>query len=129
MREIGAIAPNARRDRVAAFGMRADRAREREQFDCPVEIHLTNVLGDRRALCFLALANLNIGTKTACLLFDGEAAHRISTERFILTAGRGCVTPLTELAGELAFGIVGASDKSAELAAAQCQPPIAAFRA
>jgi hypothetical protein len=50
MRQIGAIAPDTGGDRLAAFGMDADRARQAQQLGGPVQRQFANVLGDTGAL-------------------------------------------------------------------------------
>ena len=124
MAEIGPIASNLRGYRFTGFGMDADFAWQRKQFDGPFQpkIFRRNILGDRRPLGFLAFAFFHIRTKTAHLSGDFLVAVRIDAQflRPFILFGIG-PSPLREAPGELAFGIVGTGDKGAEATAAQGQ--------
>ena len=120
MREIGPIAADRRRDRLAGLRMRADLARQRQQplGDFGIHILERNVLRDRSAL----VAALDIGSEAAALEQDAVAELGRAVALRLFAA-------LAELLRVFAVGIVGAGDERAELAAAQAQPAVAALRA
>src|SRR5687768_11859308 len=101
MSEIGAVAPQARGDRVAAFGMAADGARQAEQAQGEVEVErfCRNVLRQRGTLRVLAVAGLDVGAEPALAQGNFESAVGIGSEDLrptvALSAFRGA-----EAAGE-----------------------------
>ena len=131
MAQIRAIAADLRGDRLAGFWMDADFARQRKQFHRPFEpeIFRRDILGNRRALGFLALALFDIGSETAHFFGDffitiGIDAQFLRT--FILvTIG---ATALRKASGKFAFRIVGACNKGTKAATAQGQLAFAAPR-
>src|SRR3546814_5139848 len=81
--QIGAVAPQPRHDRLAAFGMHPDLARQAEQPQRIIEIEILgrDVLGDRRALRLLALAELDIGAEAPAALRHLEPAVGVRAKR------------------------------------------------
>src|SRR5690606_39329951 len=83
-REVGAIAADARGDRLAGFGMLAHFARQAQQLQRPLEVEIGQVPGDRCTLRVLALAELDIGPEAARAARDGEPARGIGAHRAIV---------------------------------------------
>src|SRR5690606_408923 len=121
VREVGAIAADARGDRLAGFWVLAHFARQAQQLQRPLEVEIGQVLGDRGALRVLALAELDIRPEAARAARDGEPALGIGAHRAIVLLA--VLGGLAELPAEVAFGIVRAGDEGAEAAPAQRQAP------
>ena len=102
--------------------MLADDARQAEQLQGPFEIEIVEVLGNARALGFLALAQLDIGAEPPALALDGQAGFGILAHNAIVGPVVAFAAGLGELARELAVGVIGAGDERAVAAAAQRQP-------
>ena len=118
--QIRAIAADRRRDRLAGFRMRADRARQRQQLQRPCQIEFADILGDRRHLARLALADLDIGSEPPGFALHRQPGLGIVAERFRPRVGAFLIpTRLAEAAGIFALGIIGARDECPKLAAAQ----------
>ena len=119
---IGAVASDARDDRLAAFGMARDFARQRQQGQRLLErdVARRQALGQRRTFRLFAFAQLHIGAKAAIaqrdfVARDGIIAqHTHARTRVTIGAGR-------QRAGELAFWIIRAADEGAELGQFQRQ--------
>ena len=131
MEQIGTIAPQPRDDRLAAFRMRPDVARQAQEPQRIVQIEILgrNILRDRRALRLLAIAELDIRSEPAAPLRHLEPAFGIGAERFGASVGAVAAARLREFARKFALGIVAARDEGPEAPAAQCQPSGAAIRA
>ena len=99
--------------------MRADRPRQGQQLlrDFGGQTVLRYVLGDRGALA----VPFEIGSEPPDLEFDAVA----ELGRLVRRASAA----LPERPGVFAFGVIGAGDERAELAAAQAQPAFATLRA
>src|SRR3546814_1722537 len=123
--QIGAVAPQPRHDRLAAFGMHPDLARQAEQPQRIIEIEILgrDVLGDRRALRLLALAELDIGAEAPAALRHLAPAVGVRAKRLGPTVG-AILRParLRELAGIFAVGIITASDERPEAPTAHREP-------
>src|SRR5205085_2394929 len=93
-----------------------------------ISLRPRHVLGQRRALGILAVAELEIGPEPA-----GTQRHVLPGLRILAEHLRARIltflAALAEAAGIFALGIIGAGDEGAELAAAQPQPSVAADRA
>ena len=129
VRQIRAIAADARRDRFPRFRMRPDGARQVEQLDRPLDILRpgdAHILGDGGPRRLFALTALHEPPKTARPHADRLACHRIIAQ-FL----RAIVRPA--IAGKrprvFAFRIVGAGHERPEPAGLQAQPPRPALRA
>src|SRR5688500_3645686 len=109
-------------------------ARKREQRQRVVKVESLQVgaLRDGGAFRFLAailFAELDVRAEAAGAERHVKAGLGISAEQFRLGAGRRLVAGIGQLAGETAFGIVGAADEGAELADLKAQAPDVAGRA
>src|SRR5690606_5764153 len=121
VREVGAVAADAGGDRLAGFRMRADRAREAQELQRPVEIEIGQIARDRGALRLLALAELDVRPEAADAARDSEARRGILAHRAVLVLA--VLARLAEAAGIGAFGIVRAADERPVAAALERQPP------
>src|SRR5690606_10528496 len=111
VRQIGPVAADAGRDRLAGFGMLADFARQAQQLERPVEIEIGQVLRDRGALGILAVAQLHVRSEAAGTARDRQAALRIGSDDAIVFLA--ILRRLPELPSEIAFRIVRTSDEGA----------------
>ena len=123
--EVRPIAADRSEDRLGGLGMRTDRPWQAQQLLRPFEVDVGqwHVLRDRPTLDRLALALLDIRSEPA-RLEENPLAQILWP-----VAGLGPFAALSELAGELAFGIVGARNERPIFPTAQRQLPIAARRA
>ena len=73
--QVGAVTPDRGFDVLSGLGMLADDARQAEQLQGPFEIEIVEVLGNARALGFLALAQLDVGAEAPrlCLLYTSPS--------------------------------------------------------
>ena len=123
MAKIRAVTSYRGFDFLAGFGMRSDDARQAQQLERPFEIEIVEVLGDARAFRFLALAQLDIGAEAAALALHRQAGFGVFAHHAVVCAVIAIrAAGLGELAGVLAFRIVGTGDESAVATAAQRQP-------
>ena len=133
MLDIGPEAAEARGNGLAGLRMQPHLARQRQELERAVEIDALGIgaLGQRRTLGLLPaiLAELDIGPETAAAQRHLEPADRIDADRLPLAAERGRVAAVGKLAGEAAFGIVGAADEGTELADLEAEAPGGAGRA
>ena len=136
MQDERPVAAEAGRDHLAALGMSADLARQRQQAQAPSRGPIAAAvqpLGRLERLASLAFAELDIGPEAAVAQSDLFARVGVLAER----AGRiGCLLGLAiavEGIGQLpriaAFGIVGAADEGAVFAELEGQRARTAFRA
>src|SRR3546814_3043308 len=106
-------------------------ARQAEQPQRIIEIEILgrDVLGDRRALRLLALAELDIGAEAPAALRHLEPAVGVRAKRLGPTVG-AILRParLRELARIFAVGIITASDERPEAPTAQREPSGSAIR-
>ena len=129
------VAAEAGRDHLAALGMLADIARQREQRQRLLVVDAVDgpALGQAGALGLLAVAALDIGTEAAAAQRDLLARIGILAEHLRAVLGRRrsrhCHWRVAELARVAALRIVGAADEGAVFAEPQRQIAGAAFRA
>ena len=91
--QIGAVAAEARADRLAALGVNADLARQRQKLERVFEVTdaSSTPARERGALglvAVIAFAKLDIGTEAPVLEVDGQARFGVVAEHRV--GGRGC---------------------------------------
>ncbi len=127
----GAVAAEAGRDHLAALGMLADVARQRQQRQRLLMIDAVGrpALGQAGTLCFLAVAALDVRSEAAGAQCDLLAGIGVLAE-FLRAFGLAVLSILrAELARVVALGIVRAADEAAAFSESERQIAGAAFRA
>ena len=134
--QIRAIATKAGLNHLSAFGMHADIARQRQQFQRVFKVdaaggHAFRKGGPFRLFC-LRVTKLHIGTIRPVANIDRQAAVRIVAKMAVTDdAGLGILVLAVgdKLAGEFTFRIVRTADEGTELAKPQAKPAAGAIRA